>query len=529
MEFRRSLLISGVCLSTYLLAACGGGSGGGDEPDNSNNNPEPTASYMIGGTITGLVSSGLMLENNGGDTISVDGASFEFATAVTDGNTYAVTVASHPDKQLCSVEDGAGMVAGAAVDDIHVVCRYWRVEELVETDDSGSADMPMVGVDGDGRVIAVWQQSDGAHERIWSSAFVPGNGWNTPVRIDQAGTADTFSPSIAVDSDGSAIAVWDQNESGVRSFWVNVYHPDTGWGTATLTPGTTPGAARPSFVFVETGRAIAVWSEDYSLWSADYSEDTGWGTAALIESNAGSASDVRLATGGDGTVAAVWLQHDGSPYSMWANIYSGGRWGQAVPIEAIGGSAYDAPSVDVDLNGNVIAVWRHSDQVKSSIWSSSYRPGSGWGDAELLETNDVYHAYSPSVAFDSQGNAMAVWYHYGTESSIAANLYSPTSGWAGAVQVPAGEETGTVDNPQVVFTPADHAILVWNWNADGQQSLRTTTYTNIDGWGQHQLIEMNDSGHAGESRLVVDGSGNATAIWQQHDGVRYSIWANRFE
>lgn len=65
-----------------LLSACGGGV----------SNPVPTSlptdlTYTIGGTVLGLTSSGLALQNNGGDALNItaDGA-FSFATAINHGS-----------------------------------------------------------------------------------------------------------------------------------------------------------------------------------------------------------------------------------------------------------------------------------------------------------------------------------------------------------------------------------------------------------------------------------------------------------
>jgi hypothetical protein len=45
------------------------------------------------------------------------------------------------------------------------------VAELVETNSTGSALDPQVAVDSNGDAVAVWQQFDGLHVSIWSSRF----------------------------------------------------------------------------------------------------------------------------------------------------------------------------------------------------------------------------------------------------------------------------------------------------------------------------------------------------------------------
>ncbi len=83
------------------------------------------STYAVGGTISGLVGTGLVLENNGGDDLSVTGnGSFAFATPVPSGQAFAVTVKTQPaaPAQVCSVSQGTGTVANANVASVAVVC-----------------------------------------------------------------------------------------------------------------------------------------------------------------------------------------------------------------------------------------------------------------------------------------------------------------------------------------------------------------------------------------------------------------------
>jgi hypothetical protein len=73
--------------------------------------------YPIGVTVAGLTGTGLVVQNNGGDPLSIDAnGSHQFSVSVDSGSPYAVTILSQPSGQLCSVVSGAGTVAAAAVD-----------------------------------------------------------------------------------------------------------------------------------------------------------------------------------------------------------------------------------------------------------------------------------------------------------------------------------------------------------------------------------------------------------------------------
>ncbi len=84
-----------------------------------------TDSYAVGGTVTGLVGSGLVLQDNNGDNLSVSAAgTFTFATPVADGSVYKVTVLTPPTSpsQTCTVTNGSGTIAAAAVSNVSVAC-----------------------------------------------------------------------------------------------------------------------------------------------------------------------------------------------------------------------------------------------------------------------------------------------------------------------------------------------------------------------------------------------------------------------
>jgi hypothetical protein len=84
-----------------------------------------TNSYHVGGTVTGLTGTGLVLNNNAGDPqpISADGG-FTFSTTLLSGQPYAVTVATDPTLpwQTCTVTNDAGTVTSADITSIAVDC-----------------------------------------------------------------------------------------------------------------------------------------------------------------------------------------------------------------------------------------------------------------------------------------------------------------------------------------------------------------------------------------------------------------------
>jgi 6-phosphogluconolactonase (cycloisomerase 2 family) len=102
-----------VCAAFLILTGCGG-----------NGYRGTSATYSIGGTVSGLVGTGMVLRNNGGDNLSVSSnGAFSFATLLASGATYNVTVLTQPANptQNCTVSNGMGTVSGG-VSGVSITC-----------------------------------------------------------------------------------------------------------------------------------------------------------------------------------------------------------------------------------------------------------------------------------------------------------------------------------------------------------------------------------------------------------------------
>jgi N-acetylneuraminic acid mutarotase len=85
-----------------------------------------TTGLTIGGSVSGLIGTGLVIQNNGGDNFSVTGQGnvpFTFSAPVSGGTAYNVTVLKQPSNppQICSVVSGSG-TATTNVANVEVIC-----------------------------------------------------------------------------------------------------------------------------------------------------------------------------------------------------------------------------------------------------------------------------------------------------------------------------------------------------------------------------------------------------------------------
>jgi hypothetical protein len=417
------------------------------------------------------------------------------------------------------------------------VSRDWQSPRLIESDNAGDAFTPEIAIDGSGNGLAVWGQSDGTRFNIWANRFTPGSGWGTAELIETENAGDAISPQIATDGSGNALAVWYQSDGTRLNIWANRFTPGSGWGTAELIEtDNTRDAYVPEIAIDGSGNALAVFQlfdgTRMNIWANRYTPGSGWGTAELIETdNAGSAASPQIAINGSGNALTVWHQYDGALFNIWANRYTpGSGWGTAELIERLNTNDASGPQIAIDGSGNALAVWHQSGVVaRYNIWARRYTPGSGWGTAELIETDHAGGAVNPQIAIDGSGNALAVWTQYdGTRNNIVANRYTPGSGWGAAelIETDAGSASSF---SQIATDGSGNAIAVWEQHDGTRFNIWANRYTPGSGWGTAELIETNETGDASDPQIAIDGSGNALAVWHQFGRTRFNIWANRYE
>lgn len=107
---RRFRVIAACGMSLGLLA-CGG------------SDDEAARQFTVGGSISGLTGSGLVLQNNGADDLALPAgaAAFVFSTALLADQPFNVSVKTQPVGQNCAVTRGQGRVE-ADVRDVQVSC-----------------------------------------------------------------------------------------------------------------------------------------------------------------------------------------------------------------------------------------------------------------------------------------------------------------------------------------------------------------------------------------------------------------------
>ena len=138
-----------------------------------------------------------------------------------------------------------------------------------------------------------------------------------------------------------------------------------------------------------------------------------------------------------------------------------------------------------------MAVWSQFYGTYRSIWSNRYVDATGWGTAELIQTDDTGHALYPQVAVDVSSNAVVVWYHAGTEYDIYSNWYMAGTGWGTEEAI--DTDLGTAVDPQVAVDSGGNAVAVWQQHTTYYDTW-ANRYVSGTGWGNPPVRKRKRSG-----------------------------------
>ena len=235
-----------------------------------------TNTYTIGGSITGLTASGLVLADNGGDnlTVAANTSTFTFTQPVAAGAGYNVTVAQQPTGETCTVSSGSG-TASANVTSVTVSCApipYTVGGSITGVTASG---LVLQNNGSDNLVVA-----SGAATFTFSQTQLAGTSYNVTVYQQPTGEtcavssgSGTISGTVSNVSVTCATAMYtiSGSASGLTTAGLKLKFYAAG-SAQDVTPVTT-GAAPYTYVNVPYGTAV-------TISQAIVAQQPGWETCA---------------------------------------------------------------------------------------------------------------------------------------------------------------------------------------------------------------------------------------------------------
>jgi hypothetical protein len=367
----------------------------------------------------------------------------------------------------------------------------WRGAVAVGADAAVHESFPSVAVDSTGNAVIVYEHGSD----IWFSHYsATSSTWSPPAQLETQG-GQALTPIVAVDKNGNYLVVWRQTADSTLQ---GVYESTSSNGTTWSSVGTitTDDAFNPVMAMNANGAAIVAWTES---------------TGSAYQ----AAASIRGATGG--TWSAVQVLRPGDDY---------GDRNTAVAMSGM---------------GQAFVGWEQNDggaTAENSIWLRQYT-SAGWQPAALFESYNANICYNVSIAANNAGSAIVSYIEVTVSNlQLLARRYTPTTGFAPTpLLIAQGADIDNAVPPSVTLDESGMATFAFSLDFQtGYQAIAARTGpTDTSSPNLSELDPGNiaaGDGTVAQSPMPTvrnDPAGNVTIIWRKTtNGSRFDLWSDRF-
>lgn len=193
-----------------------------------------------------------------------------------------------------------------------------------------------------------------------------------------------------------------------------------------------------------------------------------------------------------------------------------GSW---IPPSTLGEPTSNYPDVAMDSNGNAIAVWVYTQKSGTSILASTRPAGGSWSTPAMLTENNLRGKYG-NVAFDKNGNALAIWSAATPEDTqvVQAAFLPVGSGRWIPTQIPIPPAFNIITPPRVAFDSEGNALAAWGASSESDSFIQTARLSSSTRtWKAAPEIPLND---ISTLSMALDPSGNCVLLWKGSEGIQ---------
>lgn len=334
-----------------------------------------------------------------------------------------------------------------------------------------------------GNTIAVWTHFADNCSTLWAKTNPASAGWSKAAPIAKSpGNATVM--QVSFDARGNALVLWrtdkeGKNTRGLNSVYMIYYSAASGWGKASTLSKVLDSyhMSTLQLAFDHNANAIVVCSfmdstdneKQVHIWAKRYDIHNGWEKAVKIDpgvisdysAHVSESVQPKIAFDFRGQAIVVWAQKSGNTQGkIWTNRHTPGKgWGKATAITKAE-SDEASHQLAVDHRGNAIVIWKQ----RNGLAASYYTPEYGWSTPEIIYamSGHIYQTLGPQVVFDTEGNALAIWWHQVFfYTAIWSRQYTPGKGW-GKLTLVTRDYTNKANYPTLSIDPQNIAHVVWS-------------------------------------------------------------------
>ena len=191
-----------------------------------------------------------------------------------------------------------------------------------------------------------------------------------------------------------------------------------------------------------------------------------WLPPQTFESNLGTAPNADVAVTPNGTAVAIWVAATGADQRAKVRVRLPGQgFGPVTPLTPANGSDASAPTVAVDNNGNATLAWQETNGPGGIQTVRAARVAAGAATPSSLQTvsNAGNQSTGPVLAVGAGGTAVIVYTEtVMAQQHVSAAIRNGASGnFAGPAAISADVAAPFAFTPSVAVDDKGNAVAVW--------------------------------------------------------------------
>ncbi len=417
---RHPRTLTTLLLTTFilLLQACSSGGGG----------PAPT--YTVGGSVTGLGNTPVVLQNNNGaETLSIStNTTYTFTTALTQGTAYNITVLTQPTGYSCSVSNSTGTVGQQNITTIAVTCTALPTYTIGGTV-TGLGSNPVILQNNSSEQLSI--SANGSYQFL--TAQLEGSSYSVTVHTQPSGY------SCSVSSNTGTVV-----QENITTISVNCGVTATGYYTGSAdvkADNNTTNLNIPDLRAMVNGNRLMLMSLDQQLLYDGTITITGSnysGSVTLYKSGA------RIST---------------TPIAVSGTITAGSNIAGTLAGSGAGNGTFDV-LYNTSVNAQAASLARVVSTVERSYWGGAFYLPYSFGNTNLFKVVDggnLEHVDEPNNGYFSgcrfEGNSIL--------PVVNSSLYQFDITFSSCDEIARQSNyTGLVTNLSVTTAPTDGDLLL---------------------------------------------------------------------
>jgi len=415
------------------------------------------------------------------------------------------------------------------------------VERVDNVDSHGTYFGPFnknyLAVNSNGNIVLTWSQLDSSnHSKIWVSKY-DGDSWSTPDSDIKPNNNASMSPSVSITDNNKILVAWEQFTGSHYVPKANIY--DGNWGGIIANINYGSDAINKSIALAtKDDITVVVWSQKFGshkiIIARVYNHNTGtWGPNHPLSNSSYDSEEPQVTIDSNNRAVIVWKQKNSSgKFDLRARIYTASTLapiGSVQSIDQLSENVYK-PSIASDNSGNTLVVWKQLDgSLHTNIYASKLS-GTTWSYLGEID-NSNKPAYDATIKYNKASNEfVAIWSQMNSDNKfvIHTNTYSSGS-WQGVEVLEDAADATLSKEPKIAFDSDGNAVAIWRKrNSSGKYDVVAKSYDGSD-WGDAEVIDNLDE-DAIKADIVFDGDDDAVVVWKQKDSSgKYHIFTNTLE